>query len=127
MADNLLNCSKAVRLFPSVEKALDFVNSYDLDVAKGTLLQHEELYGEAAEVHITEGRNVEAIQIFLKHLADKNCTKHAAACALRALWRHISFAVSPAITKTSSLLKQWLELASCLDPTFLAPNELDEV
>jgi hypothetical protein len=109
--------SKATDLFSSTKEAMEFVEDYDLDVAKATLLQQTQRHAEAAEVHIVEGRSVEGIRIFLEHLADENCARRGVICVIQALWKHLSFGVLPAVARSDTVLDQWIELATRLTST----------
>jgi hypothetical protein len=118
---------KAIDLFSSNEEALTYAEEYDLDVAKVTLLQQAERYAEAAEVRMAEGRSCEGIRVFLDHLADENCTRRGIICALQALWKHLSFGVLPTVVRSNTVLEQWIELATRVDPAFTSVSDCDEV
>jgi hypothetical protein len=119
--------SKATDLFSSTEEALEFVEDYDLDVAKATLLQQAKRHAEAAEVHIAEGRILDGIRIFLENLADEDCARRATICVLQALWQKLSFAVLPTAAQSTNVVEHWLKLASRLDPTLMTQHDRDEV
>lgn len=117
--------SKATKLFPTLEKALEFAEDYDLDAARVILLLANGKPAEAAEIHILEGRIQEGIQILLDKLTDQVCPKSAVPHVIRALWKHLSFGISPA--GNNPLLGQWLHLAAQIDRRLITGRECDEV
>lgn len=114
-------------MFPSIDDALSFVEDYALDIAHATLLQQVGRYAEAADVHISEGRIKDGIEIFLSNLGNQECTAHAVDYVLRALWRHLSFGVSMQTAKLDVLLGHWLGLAARLSVESLKDCDRDEV
>lgn len=119
--------SKATKLFPTPEKALQFAEDYDLDSARAILLLADGKPAEAADIHILEGRIEEGIQILLNNLTDQVCAKCAVQHVIRALWKHLSFGLSPAVGTNNPLLGQWLHLAAQLDHKLMMDYESDEV
>lgn len=52
-------------------------------------------HSDAAEVHLSEGRTLEAIRLFLRDKSNEQSTRQAHAAILEGLWKHISFAIKP--------------------------------
>lgn len=118
--------SKATSLFPTPEKALSFVEDYDLDAARAIILLANGKPSEAADIHISEGRIQEGIQILLDNLTNRVCAESAVRHVIYALWQHLSFGISPAVSGDNALV-QWLHLAGQLDRGLMTDRECDEV
>ena len=112
-----VHSSKAKKLFDTYEEALEFTEDYDLDVARATLLESMGRLSEAAELHLTEGRQLQAISLFLKDRDDPNSQRRARECILQGLWGHISFGVPRESFLENDTLIRLLELASKFDQT----------
>jgi hypothetical protein len=48
-------------------------------------------YEEAAEIHLLEGRTLEAIRLFLMDVHNQVAIQRGNACILQGLWEHLSF------------------------------------
>ncbi|KAI6165390.1 hypothetical protein EDD17DRAFT_225914 [Pisolithus thermaeus] len=105
-ADELLTvcrlyyCSQDVEkrpssLFSSFEEELDFLETYGLDVALVVLYESHGKYVEAAELHLSEDKPLDAIKAFLKDKTNKHAVRRAADILLECLWKHCSFGVAP--------------------------------
>ena len=81
-------------LFLSDEEELEFLEEYDLDVARSALLEKLGRYSEAAEVHLSGNRPLDAIKDFLKEKGSRNAIRRAARVMLDELWHRCSFGVS---------------------------------
>ncbi|KAG6330340.1 hypothetical protein ID866_8749 [Astraeus odoratus] len=57
-------------LFSSFEEELEFLETYELDVAQGVLLESHGKFVEAAELHLNENRPIEAIKLLLRVKSD---------------------------------------------------------
>ncbi|KAI9462690.1 hypothetical protein HD554DRAFT_2175805 [Boletus coccyginus] len=96
----LFYCSKRdvdrprLPLFPSFEEELEFLESYDLDFARATLLENHGRYREAAELHLSENRPFDAIRDLLKEMGSRDATDMATEIVLEGLWRRCSFGVT---------------------------------
>ena len=120
------NCEKGVRLFSSDEDALVFLEDYDLDEARATMLQSKGKALEAAEAHAKDGRVLEAVGVLLEPSTPTiEESKMAIRYVLAGLWKRLSFGVrfSRSDTITSSLL----EISLRLDSSVMTKDEADEV
>lgn len=106
---------------------MDFLEDYDLDVVRAALLESLDRIEEAAELHLTEGRTMEAIRLFLTVKDNETCMRRANECILGCLWRHLSFGVSLDSAKSDTTLIQLLEWAAQLNAELLSPKGRDEV
>ncbi|KAF8222237.1 hypothetical protein L208DRAFT_1381918 [Tricholoma matsutake] len=98
------------QLFNSDEEELGYLEEYDLDVSRAAVLKELGRYKEAGEIHLAEGRTLEAIELFLIDDNDQDTVRHGHACILQGLWRHLSFAVK--VEDEGAEAIQLLELAS---------------
>ncbi len=62
---------KAHQLFDSLEEELEYLEERDLDIALADLLESMGRLSEAAELHYSEGRREEAIELFLRETENK--------------------------------------------------------
>jgi hypothetical protein len=118
--------SQAKDLFTSDGEALAFTEDYDLDIARVTLLESMRRIGEAAELHLAEGRPLEAIDLLLKDTGNPKSLIRAYECILQGLWRHLSFGVQASVQRNETVIRL-LQLASQLDIKQLNQSALDEV
>ncbi|KAI6022561.1 hypothetical protein EDC04DRAFT_334245 [Pisolithus marmoratus] len=81
-------------LFRSLEEELEFLDTYGLDVALVDLYETHEKYVEAAELHFSEDRPLDAIRVFLKDENNHQAVRRAADILLECLWKHCSFGVA---------------------------------
>ncbi|KAK7064824.1 UvrD-like helicase ATP-binding domain-containing protein [Favolaschia claudopus] len=116
---------KAHALFSSYEEALEYLEERGLDVAHATLLESLGRYSDAAEVHLEEGRTLEAIKLFLRERDSEESIRRGAECILQGLWRKISFAVSPDMEDPSLL--QLLDFATKAEALTLSENQRNEL
>jgi hypothetical protein len=72
---------------------LEYLEEYDLDISRAAVLEELGRYKEAGDIHLAEGRILEAIQLFLMNNDDQYTVRRGHACILQGLWRHLSFAV----------------------------------
>ncbi|KAJ7232862.1 hypothetical protein B0H12DRAFT_1144747 [Mycena haematopus] len=115
---------KANALFSSYEEALEYLEERGLDVAHATLLESLGRFCDAAEVHLEEGRTLDAIKLFLRDRHNEDSICRGAKCILQSLWRQLSFAVLP---KEDPSVSPLLTLAAKVDPSFLPENERSEL
>ncbi|KAI0693657.1 hypothetical protein BC835DRAFT_1352925 [Cytidiella melzeri] len=122
---------RAIHLFPDFEQALEYMTDYGFNVARVTLLEQYGRLAEAAEIHLEEGRPVEAIRLFMRDTANPSSWDRAAASVLQGLWNEISVAVSVPSegTVARSRLDQLLSLSTELTSAAVsvAPQTLDEL
>ncbi|KAI3622615.1 hypothetical protein WG66_015967 [Moniliophthora roreri] len=84
--------AQGTRLFETSEEALEYAEERDLDIARGDILVAHLRLSEAAELHWSEGRPMEAIDLFLKEGSSESVGR-ASQCIIEELWQRISFAV----------------------------------
>ncbi|PSS06635.1 hypothetical protein PHLCEN_2v3591 [Hermanssonia centrifuga] len=122
---------RATNLFPSLDDALQFMDNYDFNVARVNLLESTGRIAEAAELHLNEGRTVEAIRLFIQDSADPDSQRRAEECLLQGLWKQLSFGVhiKPDADISNTPLGELMELSSDMqnNSRFLAPQAQDEI
>ncbi|KAG2023736.1 hypothetical protein CC2G_001355 [Coprinopsis cinerea AmutBmut pab1-1] len=117
---------KAQKLFESVEEQLEYLeDNVLLDECHAAVLVELGRYQEAADVHLAEGRTLEAIETLLEDQENPESTKRANTCILQGLWQNVSFAVL--FNKENETAHRMLELASKLNTMSLTVSERDEV
>ena len=114
-------------LFSSVEEELEFLENYNLDVARAALLGKQGRYWEAAEVHLSENRPLDAIRVLLKDKGSRDTIQKAAKILLGALWRRCPFAVSLKQVSADQDVAALLNLAHKFPADFLDPLDHHEV
>ncbi|KIN94541.1 hypothetical protein M404DRAFT_380130 [Pisolithus tinctorius Marx 270] len=113
-------------LFSSLEEQLDFLEAYGLDVALAVLYESQERYVEAAELHLSEGKPLDAIRAFLKDKANQHAVRRAADILLGCLWEHCSFGVAPKEFRTG-IPKTLISLSHQLPLDLLPLRVRDEI
>lgn len=107
------------------------MSDYGFDVARVTLLEQYGRFSDAADIHLQEGRAIDAIRLFLKDTQNSKSIKRAAETVLQGLWNELSFAVTvPSQGSVArSQLDQLLALSRRLTSSSisLSPVSLDEV
>ncbi|KAL0065389.1 hypothetical protein AAF712_007595 [Marasmius tenuissimus] len=76
----------ANELFDSVDEELEFCEDYDLDIAKASLLEAKGDLAGAAQLHMDEGRIMEAISLLLKDKDSEASQSKAADYILDGFW-----------------------------------------
>ena len=66
------------------------MENYGFDIARVALLEQYGRFEEAAEIHLKEGRTVQAVRLFLKD-SSSQMKKRAESSLLHGLWLHLSF------------------------------------
>ncbi|KAF8807162.1 hypothetical protein BYT27DRAFT_7189247 [Phlegmacium glaucopus] len=84
---------KATQLFNSVEEELEYLEDFDLDISRAAVLEKLRKYEDAAEIHLLEGRTLEAIRLFLMDGSNQAAIQRGNGCILQGLWEHVSFGV----------------------------------
>ncbi|GLB36677.1 putative uvrD-like helicase C-terminal domain [Lyophyllum shimeji] len=115
---------KARELFSSDEDELEYLEDLDLDIARAEVLTSLERLGEAAELHLLEGRTLDAIPLFLKDNCNISSMRQASRCILQELWRNLPFGVVPAQTQAITQLLGW---AALLNMESLEAKDRDEI
>ncbi|KAF8139771.1 hypothetical protein EV363DRAFT_1497668, partial [Boletus edulis] len=128
----LFYCSKDVNrprlpLFPSFEEELGFLEDYDLDFARATLLENHGKYMEAAELHLSENRPLDAIGDLLMDKGSRDAVQQAAKIILDGLWRRCSFGIPSEEVAVDLDVVNLLKLANELPVEFLDPLDHDEI
>jgi len=101
-------------LFSSFEEELEFLEDYDLDYARASLLETHSRHYDAAELHLSENRPLEAVQAFIKDTSHPDSTARAADTILEYLWRNCSFRVSAKDALLDEPLRRFIKLAGQL-------------
>ncbi|KAF8895020.1 hypothetical protein CPB84DRAFT_1782432 [Gymnopilus junonius] len=84
---------KASQLFTSVEEQLEYLEDFDLDVSRAALLEKLGKFYEAADIHLFEGRTLEAIRLLLIDQDNLDSVRRANDCILHGLWEKVSFSM----------------------------------
>ncbi|KAH6876648.1 hypothetical protein BKA70DRAFT_1576722 [Coprinopsis sp. MPI-PUGE-AT-0042] len=117
---------KAQQLFDSVEEELEYLEENVLfDECYAAVLIEVGRYRDAADVHLAEGRTLEAVQTLLLDEGSEDSAKRANACILQGLWQKVSFNME--IRKESDGALKMLDLVAKMNANFLTPSEQDEV
>ncbi|KAF9230331.1 hypothetical protein BU15DRAFT_83761 [Melanogaster broomeanus] len=114
-------------LFETFEEELDFLDTYDLDVALVELLDLHGKFVEAAELHLSEGRPLDAIKSFLKDKGDDSAVSRAGDILLENLWRHCSFGVSVKDALQDDTTSQFFALIKEIPLEKLVPQNHDQI
>ncbi|KAF9230368.1 hypothetical protein BU15DRAFT_69253, partial [Melanogaster broomeanus] len=114
-------------LFETFEEELDFLDTYDLDVALVELLESHEKFVEAAELHLGEGRPLDAIKSFLKDKGNDAAVSRAGGILLDNLWRHCSFGVSVKDALQNNTTSQFFALIKEIPLEKLVPQNHDQL
>lgn len=120
------NCEKGIELFSSEDDALDFLENYDLDEARATVLQSRGKILDAAEAHAKEGRVLEAVRVLLDVDAPSiEESRMAIRYVLAGLWKRMSFGVR--FRTSDTITMSLLQISSMLDPNAMKEDDVDEV
>ncbi|KAG1809265.1 hypothetical protein EV424DRAFT_1328374 [Suillus variegatus] len=126
----LYYCSRNTRaplpLFPTFEEQLEFLEDYDLDYARASLLESHSRYYEAAELHLSENRPLEAVRAFIKDDSKDDSTSRAADTILEYFWRKCSFRIT-AKSVADEPMQHFIALANDLETNKLTPATRDLV
>ncbi|KAF9242380.1 hypothetical protein BU15DRAFT_43965 [Melanogaster broomeanus] len=114
-------------LFSSFESELEFLEDYDLDFARASLFESHGRYLEAAELHLTENRPLDAISDFLKVKESRDAITRATDILLEGLWRRCSFGIPSKEVAGDQDVIQFLALARELPMDLLDPFARDEI
>ena len=114
-------------LFPTFEEELEFLEDYNLDFARAALLETHGRYLEAADLHLSENRPLDAIRDLLKEKGSCEAIQKATKILLEGLWRRCSFAIPPNQVAADADVIVLLNLAHELPADFLDPLDRREV
>ncbi|KAI9566710.1 hypothetical protein HD554DRAFT_2040083 [Boletus coccyginus] len=129
----LFYCSKRdvkrprLPLFSCLEEELKFLETYDLDVAPATSLENHGRYLEAAELHLSENRPLDAIRDLLKEKGSRDAIQQATKIVLDGLWRRCSFGIMSNEVAADRDVGELLNLAGQLPLNFLDSLDRHEV
>ena len=99
-----------------------------MDATRIDVLETHGRYVEAADIHVLNGRLIEAIQCCLKNQEDEKTFRHAVNIILDTLWKKCSFAVSAQkALKKGTTAAHVLEFALNLSQDCLGVSEKDQV
>ena len=122
----LRNCQKGIRLFSQDEDPLVFLEEYDLDEARATVLQSRGKALEAAEAHAKDGRVLEAARVLLKRSTPSiKESRMAIHYVLAGLWKRMSFGIR--FRRSDTTTTGLLEISFKLDSNAMTEDEADEV
>ncbi|KAG1799293.1 uncharacterized protein HD556DRAFT_1287696 [Suillus plorans] len=97
------NAQVPLSLFSTFEEQLEFLEDYDLDYARASLLESHSMYYKAAELHLSENRPLEAVRAFIKDDSEDDSTSRAADAILEYFWRQCSFRITAKSLETNKL------------------------
>lgn len=118
------NIQAPLPLFSTFEKELEFLEDYDLDYARASLLESHARYYEAAELHLSENRPLEAVRAFIKDNGNVDSTIRAADTILEYFWRKCSFRIT-AKTVADEPMRHFIALTDQLEANKLTPATRD--
>jgi hypothetical protein len=119
--------SKAADLFSTNEEELEFLEEYDLDVARAEVLESLGRQTEAAELYLAEGRIFDAIRLFLKDDTDQTSLRRGRECILEGLWQNLSFGTNSDSLPDTDSFRLLLVMAEQLNASQLDSTHADEV
>ncbi|KAG0703070.1 hypothetical protein DFH29DRAFT_918710 [Suillus ampliporus] len=119
------NIQAPLRLFSTFDEELEFLEDYDLDFARASLLESHSRYYEAAELHLSENRPLEAVRAFVKDNSNVDSTVRAADTILEYLWRKCSFRITAKAAFADESLRHFIALADQLQTSKLKPATRD--
>lgn len=73
---------EATGLFDSLDEELEYLEELDMDVTKASLLESIGRKREAAEVHLSEGRIMDAAKLFFDDDCEVECVELGVRCVL---------------------------------------------
>ncbi|KAJ7151710.1 hypothetical protein C8R46DRAFT_1357916 [Mycena filopes] len=111
----------ATQLFDKQEDALEYLDERGLHGERATVLESFARLSDAAEIHLTNGRTLDAIALFLR---DQN-TERASDCILQGLWEILSFSVLP--DAQGPLISKFLHFASQVDVSGISQSKRDQI
>ncbi|KAG2048327.1 hypothetical protein BDR06DRAFT_976091 [Suillus hirtellus] len=109
-----------------VDEELESLEDYDLDDARTSLLESHSRYYEAAELHLSENRPLEAVQAFMKDESNIDSTIHAADTILEYFWRRCSFRITVE-SIADKPMQHFIALANQLEMNKLTPATRDQI
>lgn len=116
---------KANRLFDSIEDELAYLEDFDLDVSRASLLENLGKFEDAADIHLAEGRTLDAIRLLLMDKNNEHSIRRGYHCILQGLWEKVSYGVK-GLDRIEQVVRL-LKLASSLKVSDIESLDIDEV
>jgi hypothetical protein len=113
-------------LFPSCEEELKFLETHSLDLAQAELLENLGRYLEAAQLHLSKNRPLNAIRVFLRK-GSRDAIQGATKIVLDGLWPKCSFGVPSRKVADDQGVADLLKLAGEFPVDFLDPLDQHEI
>ncbi|KIK71556.1 hypothetical protein GYMLUDRAFT_33762 [Collybiopsis luxurians FD-317 M1] len=126
-ADREKKLQQAGALFDSLDDQLEYLEDRDMDIARAALLVAHGRAREAAELHLAEGRVLEAIDFFIQDAESEDSTRRAAECILEGFWRQLTFALTPEDLAGDSVLSKLFDFAKRIKQSSLSPSHRNEI
>ncbi|KAG2143549.1 uncharacterized protein EDB93DRAFT_1088104 [Suillus bovinus] len=120
------NTRAPLPLFSTFDEELEFLEDYDLDYARASLLESHSRYYEAAELHLSENRPLEAVQAFIKDDSNVDSTIRAADTILEYFWCKCSFRIT-AESVSDETMRHFIALSNQLETNKLMPATRDQI
>jgi hypothetical protein len=115
---------KAHTLFASVEEEIGYLENRNLGDALVDLFICHGRKSDAAKVHLSEGRFLQAIDLFLDDNENRQDSIHRATnCVLQGLWKAMPLGEFVAGFEITELLKR----SDLLGPSIMSQDDRDEV
>ncbi|KIY72673.1 hypothetical protein CYLTODRAFT_343644, partial [Cylindrobasidium torrendii FP15055 ss-10] len=120
---------KGLRLFDSADSALQYLDERGLDVARATVLQARGEVVKAAELHYSEGRRKQAIQLLLGAQENDEAVKKGITYLIDEVWRHCSFGTTTAMFTENSTANELITTVRTLGRSYskAAPGDGDKL
>jgi hypothetical protein len=117
---------KAHALFDTVEEEIDYLEDRNFDDAHVDLLIRHEKKSDAAKVHLSEGRVLQAIDLFLDDNENReDSIQRATDCVLQGLRKAMPFGGSVPVAGLD--ITELLKRSDLLDPYIPSQDVRDEV
>ncbi|KAE9400953.1 P-loop containing nucleoside triphosphate hydrolase protein [Gymnopus androsaceus JB14] len=118
---------QAGTLFESLDDQLEYLEDRDMDIARAALLVAHGRPREAAELHLSEGRTLEAIYFFIQDTENADSARRAIECILDGLWRKLNFSVPSEHLAEDAGLYKLFELVKKVNQSLLIQNYRNEI
>jgi len=117
---------KAHQLFTTVDEEMGYLNDRNLDLAQVDLLLLHGRRVEAAQLHLREGRILQAVDIFLSDKESREISmQRANDCIIQGLWALLPFGVSMSEVNSEEV-DVLLSRSELLDQNLLSKNDRNE-
>ncbi|KAG6332615.1 hypothetical protein ID866_6474 [Astraeus odoratus] len=111
-------------LFSSFEEELEFLETYDLDVALVVLLENHGRYLQAADLHLSENKPLDAIRVLLRDEDNGEAARRAGDILLKCLWQQCPFG---AAMRDDEMTRSFLSFSTQLSLGHLSPSARDQI